>query len=151
MFNLEGRTIGFFLARWIGYRSPESLDTTVHPPSWWTLFHRTWNWARTIIHSPVKTMIIFALQLYIGAELSEEIIGEESAPKGVNQPPSRVHRNFRTNDRHLPFTSEEVDFHLLFSPSPSSSFLFLERSHEEFQVWGEVGRMRWKVVGPRMD
>lgn len=104
-----------------------------------------------IIHSPVKTMIIFALQLYIGAELSEEIIGEESAPKGVNQPPSRVHRNFRTNDRHLPFTSEEVDFHLLLSPSPSSSFLFLERSHEEFQVWGEVGRMRWKVVGPRMD
>lgn len=81
MFNLEGRTIGFFLARWIGYRPPESLDTTVHPPSWWTLFHRTWNWARTIIHSSVKTMIIFALQLYIGAELSEEIIGGGICPQ----------------------------------------------------------------------
>lgn len=76
---------------------------------WWTLFHRAWNRTRTIIHSPVKTMIIFALQLYI-----EEIIGEESAPKGVNQPLVEGAQKQRTIVI-FPFPPEEVvhDFHLL--------------------------------------
>lgn len=76
---------------------------------WWTLFHRAWNRTRTIIHSPVKTMIIFALQLYI-----EEIIGEESAPKGVNQPLVEGAQKQRTIVI-FPFPPEEVvhNFHLL--------------------------------------
>lgn len=99
---------------------------------WWTLFHRAWNRTRTIIHSPVKTMIIFALQLYI-----EEIIGEESAPKGVNQPLVEGAQKL-CNERSSSFLflrrKSSTTSTSSFSSSLPSSFLFLERSHEEFQV-----------------
>lgn len=100
-------------------------------------------------------MIIFALQLYI--EGWRRIVrggncqGRNLPPKGWISLSSRVHRNFPTNDRHPPFPPEEVvhDFHLLLLPPPLPSlFLFLERSHEEFQVRGEVGRMRLESGRP---
>lgn len=119
---------------------------------WWTLFHRAWNRTRTIIHSLMKTMIILALQLYIGAELSEEIIGEESAPKGVNQPLVEGAQKL-CNERSSSFLflrrKSSTTSTSSFSSSLPSSFLFLERSHEEFQVRGswkdEVGKWSARV------
>ena len=50
----------------------------------------------------------------------------------------------------FPFPPEEVvhDFHLPSFSSLPFSFFFLERSHEEFQVRGEVGRMRLESGRP---
>lgn len=112
---------------------------------WWTLFHRAWNRTRTIIHSPVKTMIIFALQLYI-----EEIIGEESAPKGVNQPLVEGAQKL-CNERSSSFLFLRRKSSTTSTSPPSPLFPSLSSFQSEATKnfkYEEVGRMRLESGRP---